>query len=49
VEERLRTRSQVEEIFIDYEPDAAWAEKVANDTIKLTLRKEKENIYIYEV
>jgi hypothetical protein len=48
VEERLRTRSHVEEIFIDYEPDAAWAEKVANDTIKLTLRKEKDNIYIYE-
>lgn len=49
VEDRLRSRSKEEEIFIDYETDAAWAEKVQKDIIKLTLRREKENVYIYEV
>lgn len=48
VEEWLRKRPEETKLFIDYETDAGWAEKVQKGEIEIKSKKEKDRLYIFE-
>lgn len=48
IEQYLKGKIKEDKIFVDYSPDAPWAEKVEKGLIPVSVRKKEERVYLYE-